>query len=122
MSNIVRKLGINKYKTLYKIEVENRKKYEEEYRRKCKENIELQKQVGMPELRLELNKVKCELQDTKGLWSQDIIAKKVLLKRQDKLKSTIESNKNKTISKEFINDVLNGKYDNENEEVEEDGE
>lgn len=110
------KLFKNKYKELYFIELENRKKYEKRYREIKKENEDLQVEKGYAELnqkveklmndnydlgcevrtlKEELAKTKIELEDTIGFKEQETQAKETLKKERASLKREITSLKKK---------------------------
>ena len=63
MSSLLRKISKDKkdYKKLYEIELNNRKMYEKRYKELCSENIELQKQTGLANLRKENMELKDKL-------------------------------------------------------------
>jgi len=91
------------YKKLYKIEVENRKKYEQRYREVKKMNEDLQVSTGFAEMNKKINELKqenyelkmirtriaIELEDTIGFKEQETKAKEYLkyLLRQEKKKN-----------------------------------
>ena len=91
------------YKELYEIELNNRKMYEKRYKEIKEENIKLQKETGIADLRKQLNKVsdencvlkeenaklKLELEDVKGFLLQETQAKEELKKQRTKLKREI---------------------------------
>lgn len=104
------KLFKNKYKELYFIEVENRKKYEKRYREIKKENEDLQVEKGYAELnqkveklmnenyelgcevralKEELAKTKIELEDTKGFLKQEKECSNALRKERTKLRREV---------------------------------
>lgn len=117
MSNFLRKIVRNKkkdYKTLYEIELKNRKAYETRYKQIKEENIELQKSSGLAELRKtniklmeenhiltndnkELNelvaKLKIELEDTKGFLEQEKQVTKALKKERTQLRKEVKNGK-----------------------------
>ena len=75
------------YKKLYEAELNNRKLYEEQYKKIYEENIDYQKEI-------KLYKEKCgrltiELEDTNGFLAQETEAKEVLLKERKKLRTMI---------------------------------
>lgn len=60
MSNILRRFKREEkkdYKELYEIELNNRKKYEQRYREKCRDYISLQKEKGIGELKKALMQI-----------------------------------------------------------------
>lgn len=63
MSNLLRKFRKEKkdYKTLYETELNNRKLIELRYKEVIKENIELQKETGLANLRVKYNKALDEI-------------------------------------------------------------
>lgn len=101
------------YKQLYEIELNNRKMYEQQYRKKCEENVELQKGTELPKLRLQIRQLSAELQDTELLRIQETIAKETLLCRQLELKEYINKLDNNVVEKKYIEEVLNGEHDSE---------
>lgn len=64
MSNFLSKFRKEKkdYKTLYETELNNRKLIELRYKELKKENIELQKETGLAELRVKFNKALDEIE------------------------------------------------------------
>ena len=113
------------YKQLYEIELNNRKMYEQQYRKKCEENVELQKETELPELRLKIRQLSAELEDMTTFRDLEQIAKNVLLYRQKELKEYVNKLENKVVEKEYIEKVLNGELDDqlkEKWEEKEDGE
>lgn len=97
MSNILKKFKKDKknYKELYEIELNNRKKYEKRYREKCRDYIELQKEKGLPELKMELMKISDE---------RDFL-------KEDRARLFVEL-------EDLKNDIKLGKYKKESEDVE----
>jgi chromosome segregation ATPase len=105
------------YKKLYKIELENRKKYEKRYKEIKKFNEELQKSTGFAELNKKLNDtlqdlqdykvshtaLAIELEDTQGFLRQERQAKEELLKQRTELKKQI------TALKKQLKEAKNGK-------------
>ena len=91
------------YKKLYKIELENRKLYEERYKQVKKENEELQVKQGYAELKKKNNKLALEnrelkeikakllieLEDINGFKAQETEAKEVLKEQVKKYKKQI---------------------------------
>lgn len=67
MSNMLKKFRKEKkdYRVLYEIELENRKRYEQRYREKCRDYIALQKDKGIGELRKKLMEISDELNNAK---------------------------------------------------------
>lgn len=59
MSNFLKRFSKEKknYKELYEIELHNRKMYEQRYKEKCKDYINLQKEKGLPELKKALMEI-----------------------------------------------------------------
>ena len=105
MSNFMSKFGRKSrsdYKELYEIELHNRKMYEEKYKETRKENVKLQKETGLADLRKKMMeladqvevltplkeenaRLKLELEDTQKFLEQEKQAKEYLLKeRKDK--------------------------------------
>ena len=117
MSSFMSKFGRksrNDYKELYEIELHNRKMYEEKYKETRKENVNLQKETGLADLRKKMMeladqvealkplkeenaKLKLELEDTKGFLEQEKAAKKVLLERNKKALEYLEKEVNEYI-------------------------
>lgn len=65
MSNLLRKFrkeNKKDYKTLYETELNNRKLFELRYKELRDENIELQKETGLAELRVKFNKALDEIE------------------------------------------------------------
>lgn len=98
MSNFLKKFRKEKepdYKKLYETEINNRKKYEKRYREKCRENVELQKQTGIADLRKKLMEVSDELENTKtelSLIKED--RSKLYVKLED-IRNELEIERNK---------------------------
>lgn len=129
MSSIVRKTKKKEtkltYKQLYEIELNNRKMYEEQYKKICQENIEIQKGSELPKLRLQIRQLSSDLQDMTIFKTQETIAKETLLYRQKEIKEYVNKLENKVVEKEYIEKVLNGDLDEqlkEKWEEKEDGE
>lgn len=129
MSNITGKIKKKEskltYKQLYAIELHNRKMFEEQYKKICQENIEIQKGSELPKLRLQIRQLSSDLQDMTIFKTQETIAKETLLYRQKELKEYINKLENKVVEKEYIEKVLNGELDDqlkEKWEEKEDGE
>lgn len=59
--SILNKLKRKDYKTLYETELNNRKVIEQRYKELKKENIELQKETGIADLRVKYNKALDEI-------------------------------------------------------------
>ena len=72
MSNIFRKYIKEKkdYKSLYELELSNRKKYEERYKQIQKDYENLQKESGIADLRVQIKKLTIDLEDKTGLLYQ----------------------------------------------------
>lgn len=117
MSSIVskrkRKESKLTYKQLYEIELHNRKMYEEQYKKICQENIEIQKGSELPKLRLQIRQLSSDLQDMTVFKMQETIAKETLLYRQKEIKEYVNKLENKVVEKEYIKKVLHGDLDNE---------
>lgn len=101
------------YKQLYEIELNNRKMYEQQYRKKCEENVELQKGTELPKLRLQIRQLSVDLDDQIRFNEFETLAKNVLLYRQKEIKEYINKLGNKVVEKEYIEKVLNGDLDKE---------
>lgn len=99
MSNMLRRFKKDKtdYKTLYETELNNRKKYEKRYREKCRENIQLQKETGIADLRKEMMKLQDEIaflkEDRSLLYVQLEDARNELQKYKDKKKTSSKKKK-----------------------------
>lgn len=117
MSSIVsktkRKESKLTYKQLYEIELHNRKMYEEQYKKICQENIEIQKGSELPKLRLQIRQLSVDLDDQIRFNEFETIAKNVLLYRQKEIKEYINKLENKVVEKEYIEKVLNGELDDQ---------
>ena len=129
MSSIVskrkRKESKLTYKQLYEIELHNRKMYEEQYKKICQENIEIQKGSELPKLRLQIRQLSSDLDDQIRFNEFETLAKNVLLYRQKEIKEYVNKLENKVVEKEYIEKVINGDLDNqlkEKWEEKEDGE
>lgn len=131
MSSIVskrkRKESKLTYKQLYEIELHNRKMYEEQYKKICQENIEIQKGSELPKLRLQIRQLSSDLQDMTMFKTQETIAKETLLYRQKEIKRWLEENDDDSMYEKssYLHDVLNGELDDqlkEKWEEKEDGE
>lgn len=131
MSSIVskrkRKESKLTYKQLYEIELHNRKMYEEQYKKICQENIEIQKGSELPKLRLQIRQLSSDLQDMTMFKTQETIAKETLLYRQKEIKRWLEENDDDSMYEKssYLHDVLNGDLDEqlkEKWEEKEDGE
>lgn len=64
MSNFLSKFNRktrSDYEKLYEIELSNRKKYESRYKKLIEENVELQKETGLANLRVKYNKALDEI-------------------------------------------------------------
>lgn len=129
MSSIVskrkRKESKLTYKQLYEIELHNRKMYEEQYKKICQENIEIQKGSELPKLRLQIRQLSSDLDDQIRFNEFETLAKNVLLYRQKEIKEYVNKLENKVVEKEYIEKVLNGELDDqlkEKWEEKEDGE
>lgn len=103
MSSFMSKFGRktrSDYKELYEVELHNRKMYEEKYKETRKENVKLQKETGLADLRKKMMeladqveqltplkeenaRLKLELEDTKGFLMQETQAKEQLLKERN---------------------------------------
>jgi len=100
MSNFLSKFKKPNYKELYEIELHNRKMYEQKYKETRKENVNLQKETGLADLRKKMMeladqvealkplkeenaKLKLELEDTKGFLEQEKMAKEYLLRERE---------------------------------------
>lgn len=113
------------YKQLYEIELHNRKMYEEQYKKICQENIEIQKGSELPKLRLQIRQLSSDLDDQIRFNEFETLAKNVLLYRQKEIKEYVNKLENKVVEKEYIEKVLNGDLDEqlkEKWEEKEDGE
>lgn len=113
------------YKQLYEIELNNRKLYEEQYKKICQENIEIQKGSELPKLRLQIRQLNSDLDDQIRFNEFETLAKNVLLYRQKEIKEYVNKLENKVVEKEYIEKVLNGELDDqlkEKWEEKEDGE
>jgi len=114
MSNFLSKFKKPNYKELYEIELHNRKMYEQKYKETRKENVNLQKETGLADLRKKMMeladqvealtslkeenaKLKLELEDTKGFLDQEKAAKKALLERNKKALEYLEKEVNEYI-------------------------
>lgn len=122
LSKTKRKESKLTYKQLYEIELNNRKMFEEQYKKICQENIEIQKGTELPKLRLQLRQLAADLQDTDMFRLQETIAKKTLLCRQKEIEEYISKLNNKVVEKEYIKKVLSGELDEELKEKQEDKE
>ena len=99
--------------------------YEEQYKKICQENIEIQKGSELPKLRLQIRQLSSDLQDMTVFKTQETIAKETLLYRQKEIKEYVNKLENKVVEKEYIEKVLNGELDEqlkEKWEEKEDGE
>lgn len=131
MSSIVskrkRKESKLTYKQLYEIELHNRKMYEEQYKKICQENIEIQKGSELPKLRLQIRQLSSDLDDQIRFNEFETLAKNVLLYRQKEIKRWLEENDDDSMYEmsSYLHDVLNGDLDEqlkEKWEEKEDGE
>lgn len=82
------------YKKLYKIELNNRKMYEERKKATDEHNAELQKIIlkadkEVKNLKAEVAKLIIELEDTRGFLEQETQAKEALKKERTKLKTKL---------------------------------
>ena len=101
------------YKQLYEIELHNRKMYEQQYKKVCEDNIELQKGSELPKLRLQIRQLSSDLDDQIRFNEFGTIAKNVLLYRQKEIKEYVNKLENKVVEKKYIEKVLNGKLDDQ---------
>lgn len=74
---------LKNWKSLYKIEQNNRKLYEEQYKKIYAENIEYQKLIK--ELKYKYTKVRIDLEDTKGFLKQEKELSYALRQERNKL-------------------------------------
>lgn len=75
------------YKKLYKIEVNNRKIYEERYKNLYEECIDYQKEIQC--YKEKTGKLQIDLEDIKGFLQQETEAKEALKKERKNLKRQI---------------------------------
>ena len=78
------------YKKLYKIELNNRKIYEQRYKEVYEKNIELQNiEKAFNKKKEEVAKLKLDLEDTQGFLAQETQAKEYLIKERTELRKKI---------------------------------
>ena len=75
------------YKKLYESELNNRKLYEEQYKKIYEENIDYQKEIKC--YKETCGRLTIDLEDVDGLLKQETEAKEELLKQRKKLRTMI---------------------------------
>ncbi|MBR5303468.1 MAG: hypothetical protein IKU37_01410 [Candidatus Gastranaerophilales bacterium] len=75
------------YKKLYESELNNRKLYEEQYKKIYEENIDYQKEIKC--YKEKCGRLTIDLEDVDGLLKQETEAKEELLKQRKKLRTMI---------------------------------
>lgn len=97
--SILNKLKRKDYKTLYETELNNRKVIEQRYKELKKENIELQKETGLADLRVKYNKALDEIAFLKEDRAKLYLQREDAINELNMLKSKKKGTKNEKNNK-----------------------